>query len=132
MEELQIPVLSPFNSPNYLDLRSCSPRNFDMAKSLGANVAVDYHDATQCSLEICAAIEGNLEATFDCVSSFQFPQIYAAVISEKDSSYVSVSPVPLPWNGAKSVCIQGSKSLGEAFKFGDMVIPADEEAFGSG
>ncbi|KAI5481687.1 GroES-like protein [Pseudohyphozyma bogoriensis] len=52
----------------YRVVATCSPRNFDYVKSLGADIVLNYQDVDQAIEEIKAASGGNLSLVLDAIS----------------------------------------------------------------
>ncbi|KAI9738804.1 MAG: hypothetical protein M1834_008311 [Cirrosporium novae-zelandiae] len=54
-------------SSNLTVITTCSPRNFDLVKSLGATAVFDYNDPS-CGSKINAYTHNTLQHVFDCIS----------------------------------------------------------------
>ena len=73
---------------------TCSPRNFDYVKSLGADEAFDYSDPG-CADKIRAHTGGKLALAWDCVSNLETGRICASAIDpEQGGKYWSLLYVP--------------------------------------
>ncbi len=53
----------------YRPIAICSPHNFDLVKSYGAEATVDYHDGEKASAEIKRISEGRVELGLDTISA---------------------------------------------------------------
>ncbi|KAF2095446.1 putative zinc-binding oxidoreductase ToxD [Rhizodiscina lignyota] len=75
MAAIQYAKLSGFDV-----LVTCSPRNFDLVKSLGASKAYDYKSPT-CAEDIRRDTDNQLFYAFDCISEGSSPGICAGALS---------------------------------------------------
>ncbi|AEO64814.1 uncharacterized protein THITE_2040523 [Thermothielavioides terrestris NRRL 8126] len=66
-------------------LTTCSPRNFQLVKALGAHEAFDYHDATGCGPAIRAATGDGLLYALDCVTVGDSQRICADALTARGS-----------------------------------------------
>lgn len=112
---------------------TCSPRNFDYVKSLGADHVFDYSSPT-CAQDIKEASKNTIGHAFDCISEGSSPKITVAAISDAGGVYSTLLPVPEnevrqinPKVQYKSTL--GYTILGESFKFGPNEMPAKSEDF---
>jgi NADPH:quinone reductase-like Zn-dependent oxidoreductase len=64
-------------------LTTCSPRNFQLVKSLGAHEVFDYHDAAACAAAIRAATGDALLYALDCVAAGDSPRICADALTSR-------------------------------------------------
>lgn len=103
-------------------MTTASPKNFDLVKSRGADVVLDYHDP-HCAQNIQEYTHGSLRYVLDCVST----EISYKLISEAlpESSTVPAQVVTLlptdtwPRKDVTATAILAYTSLGKAFtKFG--------------
>ena len=77
-------------------LTTCSPRNFQLVKALGAHEVFDYHNSEACAAAIRTATKDNLLYAFDCVSTGSSLQICADALTSR--SCVAVYTAALPIN----------------------------------
>ncbi|KAF3055672.1 Protein TOXD [Daldinia childiae] len=76
-------------------LTTCSPRNFQLVKALGAHEAFDYHDSEACAAEIRTATNNDLCYAFDCVSEGSSLQICADALTSKSGVAVYTASLPV-------------------------------------
>lgn len=114
-----------------LVITTCSAANFGLVKEMGADYAFDYHDAKDCVEGIRKVTDGKLRLVFDCVGTFQSPQICADSMASDGEGclYNSLSLTPFPREDVKSIFTGGESVLGEARQIRDQLIPGDEELF---
>lgn len=77
-------------------LTTCSPRNFQLVKALGAHEAFDYHDAEGCGPAIRAATDDGLLYCLDCVAADSSHRICAEALTSRGSGvarYTASLPV---------------------------------------
>ena len=77
-------------------LTTCSPRNFQLVKALGAHEVFDYHDAEVCGAAIRAATGDGLLYTLDCVATASSQRICAEALTSRGSGvarYTASLPV---------------------------------------
>ncbi|KAK8249448.1 chaperonin 10-like protein [Phyllosticta capitalensis] len=113
-------------------ITTCSPRNFDLVKSLGASAAFDYNSPT-CAADIRAHTENSLYFAFDCISEGSSPQICADALSTETSSqkpaYSALLTVKFPRQDIDHRYTLGYTVVGEEFtKFGHN-FPAKKEDY---
>lgn len=73
-------------------ITTCSPRNFDLVKSLGASSAYDYKSPT-CGQDIRRDTGNQLFYAFDCISEGPSPSICAEALSSESKSPQGNPPV---------------------------------------
>ena len=76
-------------------LTTCSPRNFQLVKALGAHEVFDYHDGEACAAAIRAATKDNLLYAFDCVSAGSSLQICADALTSRSGVAVYTAALPI-------------------------------------
>ncbi|KAI1458276.1 oxidoreductase-like protein [Annulohypoxylon moriforme] len=111
---------------------TCSPRNFDLVRSLGADHVFDYNSPTV-GADILKVTNGEIAHVFDCISEGSSPAISAEAIGPKGGKYSALLPVEFPRKDVTSAMTLGYVAIGEPFsKFGMewKVTPEDFE-FGS-
>lgn len=107
-------------------LAICSPHNFDLVVSRGAEKVFDYHSST-CAQEIHDYTSGSLQHVFDCISSSSSAAICEACISSRGGTVACVLPVKYYRSDIESKKLSGYTSFGEPFtKFG-VYTPAKPE-----
>ncbi|KAF1953737.1 oxidoreductase-like protein [Byssothecium circinans] len=96
----------------------CSPHNFDLVVSRGAEKAFDYRSST-CAQEVRDHTSDSLQHVFDCISSSASAAICEACISSRGGAIACVLPVKHSRPGIKSKKLSGYTVFGEPFtKFG--------------
>jgi NADPH:quinone reductase-like Zn-dependent oxidoreductase len=114
---------------------TCSPKNFELVKSLGADAVFDYNDADRCVAEIRDVTQGQLQLAWDCVASPEASRICARALStDQDSHYSSLLRI-----NAEDMAAINSKikvgvsvayvSLGERFEEFGTVFEANPEEY---
>jgi len=70
-----------FDSAGLTVVTTCSPRNFDLVKSYGADAAFDYSDPEKCAKDIREYTNDNLHHVFDCISENTSPEVTSLLSS---------------------------------------------------
>lgn len=107
----------------YTVLATCSPRNFDLVRSLGAAHVFDYKDANSAA-EIRKLTNDQLTLAFDTISSEQTAAYCGNALSSKGGDYTNLLQARVPRDDVRSRGTLAYSVLGEAFKFGPNDIPA--------
>ncbi|CEJ56576.1 Putative ToxD [Penicillium brasilianum] len=110
----------------YKVLTTCSPHNFDLVTSLGADGVFDYRDP-QSAAEIRKLTDNNLKLVFDCISLEASAKYCEAAISTEGGEYSALLNVKVERENVNSRFTLGYTAVGEAFKFGDIPFPAKPE-----
>lgn len=76
----------------YKVITTCSPRNFDYVKSLGADAAFDYNSA-DCAEQIKRAADNKLQYAWDCIGLPDKSVPICAAALESGGHYASLLPV---------------------------------------
>jgi NADPH:quinone reductase-like Zn-dependent oxidoreductase len=71
---------------------TCSPRNMDYLKSLGADAVYDYNSA-ECSKDIREYTKDQLKHVFDCISEGDSTKICVEAMSSSGGTYSTLLPV---------------------------------------
>ncbi|KAI9727308.1 MAG: hypothetical protein M1828_006927 [Chrysothrix sp. TS-e1954] len=110
---------------------TCSPKNFDLVKSYGADAAFDYSDPEKCAKDIKDYTKNNLKYAYDCISEGTSPQICANALADGSGAmYSALLPVAdFPRSDVKQNMTLGYTQLGEAFSFFGNEVPAKPEDF---
>lgn len=111
-------------------ITTCSPRNFDYVKSLGADKWFDYNEPNV-GAHIREYTQNKLKYAWDTVGEEGSAKICAeALTSEAGAKYGSILPVKIPREDVESTSTLMYTVFGEEFKFGkDTVFPASSEDF---
>ncbi|THZ15904.1 GroES-like protein [Aureobasidium pullulans] len=106
----------------------CSPHNWDLVKSLGADATFDYKDP-ECSKKIREHTKDNLKHAFDCISEGSSPDICGNALSSKGGVISFLLPAKSSREDVEDKSTLGYTVVGEAFSFGGTPIPAKPEDF---
>jgi len=90
----------------------CSPKTFELLKSLGADVAFEYHDAKQCVDEIRDAAPG-VELVLDFIGTDDSVQICDDVMAS-GAKYFSLTLSRSKCQDVASAFVFGSEPIGGA------------------
>lgn len=118
---IQFAKLSGYNV-----ITTCSPRNFDLVRSLGADAVFDYKDP-QAAAEIRKHTNDNLKLVFDCISLESSAAFCDNAISTAGGEYSALLNIKIERANVNDRFTLAYTTLGEAFKFGDIPIPANPE-----
>ncbi|TVY37258.1 Protein TOXD [Lachnellula occidentalis] len=109
---------------------TCSPRNFDFVRGLGADVVFDYRDP-ECANHIRELTSDTLTLVLDTIATSQTAAISTqAMSSSKGGIYCNLMGVDSPRKDVKAVFFLGYTGLGEPYTFlGEEwpVVPEDYE-----
>lgn len=78
---------------NLRAITTCSPNNFDLVKSYGAEVAFDYNSST-CAQDIRAYTSNNLMYAVDCITHPSSMKLCYAAIGRAGGRYTAADPYP--------------------------------------
>ncbi|KAK3716679.1 hypothetical protein LTR37_006309 [Vermiconidia calcicola] len=95
---------------------TCSPRNFDLVKSRGADEVFDYHDFQKCEQEIKASVGDDLQYAYVCVMGDDPPKLCAEVLSTKGGKYITIVATPCPRNDVESKMTYGQSIMADTYK----------------
>ncbi|OQE37283.1 hypothetical protein PENCOP_c010G03534 [Penicillium coprophilum] len=110
----------------YKVLTTCSPRNFALVRSLGADEVYDYKDA-QAPAEIRKATDNKLKLVFDCISLESSAAFCDNAISTDGGEYSALLSVKINRANVNDRFTLAYTTVGEAFTFGDIPFPAKPE-----
>ncbi|KAL1962730.1 hypothetical protein VTN77DRAFT_9274 [Rasamsonia byssochlamydoides] len=85
-----------------IPVTTCSPRNFDLVKSLGAAKAFDYHSPT-CGDQIRDFTGNKLVYALDCITDTGSMKICYEAIGSAGGQYLSLDPFPIRGHTRRSV-----------------------------
>ncbi|KAI1213383.1 oxidoreductase-like protein [Annulohypoxylon truncatum] len=105
---------------------TCSPRNFDLVKSLGADHVFDYNSPTA-GADILKVTNGEIAHVFDCISEGNSPAISAEAIGPKGGKYSALLQVDSPRKDVTSAMTLGYLAVGESFSKLGMEFKATAE-----
>jgi len=98
-------------------ITTCSPRNFDLVKSLGADIALDYNDP-QCAQKIRDYTNDSLEHALDCISTKESAEISSSAIGPKGGVVSYLLSVKHDREDVEVKFTLGYSVTGEAFSYG--------------
>lgn len=78
----------------YRPIAVCSPHNFDLVRSYGAEATIDYHDGEKASAEIKRISGGGVELGLDTISEGESYKISIAGFGEKGGQLNLILPPP--------------------------------------
>ncbi|EAW06525.1 zinc-binding alcohol dehydrogenase family protein [Aspergillus clavatus NRRL 1] len=110
----------------YKVLTTCSPRNFDLVKSLGADAAFDYNDASAAA-EIRKDTDNKLKLALDTISLESSAKFCDEALSTEGGEYSSLLPLKVERANVNGRSTLAYTAIGEAFKFGPQPFPARPE-----
>jgi len=112
---------------------TCSEKNFDAVKKLGADLVFDYKD-DKCGEKIRDATHDELFYAFDCVSEGTSMEICAQSLSSRPNvaRYGALLPVDFPRSDVKTSFTLGYTVNGEEFTFFGNHFPAKPQDFDFG
>ncbi|OQD77539.1 hypothetical protein PENDEC_c002G05495 [Penicillium decumbens] len=112
----------------YKVITTCSPRNFDLVRSLGADAVFDYKDPKSAA-EIRKQTDNNLKLVLDCISLESSIEFCDNAISTEGGEYSALLMVKLGRANVNCRSTLAYTVAGEAFQFGDTSFPAKPEDF---
>ncbi|OQV08874.1 hypothetical protein CLAIMM_13088 [Cladophialophora immunda] len=98
----------------YTPITTCSPRNFDLVKSLGAVAAFDYNDP-ECATKIKEYTKNDLKYVWDTISLPKTAQLCSEVISP-GGTYGSILNVEFPRTDVRTTYNLGYTAVGDPVK----------------
>ncbi|KAL5364836.1 chaperonin 10-like protein [Aspergillus floccosus] len=105
---------------------TCSPRNFGLVRSLGADAVFDYHDP-QAAASVRELSNDGLTLVFDTVSSEGSARFCDQALSTDGGDYSTLLPRRIDRANLNSRATMAYTAFGEEFQFGDRVISAKLE-----
>ncbi|KAF5855191.1 hypothetical protein ETB97_009745 [Aspergillus alliaceus] len=102
----------------YRVLTTCSPRSFELVKSLGADAVYDYNDPNTAA-EIRKATANKLKYVLDTISLESSAKFCDEALSTKGGEYTALLTVPIKRENVNDHWTLGYTAVGEKFKFGD-------------
>ncbi|KAH0545503.1 hypothetical protein GP486_008441, partial [Trichoglossum hirsutum] len=114
----------------YKVVTTCSPRNFDLVRSLGADAVFDYNDPN-CAAEIRKFTADKLFYVLDCISTQSAGTICANAIGPAGGKYSCLlSPSPdLSRDDVENLCTIAYTAIGESFSMLRRTFPAAPEDY---
>ncbi|PQE19063.1 zinc-binding oxidoreductase protein [Rutstroemia sp. NJR-2017a BBW] len=118
---IQFAKLSGYNV-----ITTCSPRNFDLVKSLGADAVFDYSDPNAAA-EIRKYTNNNLKLVLDTISLESSAAFCDQAISTEGGDYSTLVPVRIERENVNDRLTIAYTAVGEAFTFGELAVDAKPE-----
>lgn len=114
----------------YKVLTTCSPRNNDFVKSLGADAVYDYKDP-ECGEKINKDTNNSLKLIWDTISLEPSAKICAAAMSSDPTGckYGTILPVKLPRDDIETTTTFMYTIFGDKFTKAGKEFPANQEDF---
>ncbi|KZF23889.1 putative zinc-binding dehydrogenase family oxidoreductase [Xylona heveae TC161] len=81
---------------------TCSPHNFELVKSYGAEAVFDYR-ATDCASAIRSHTRNSLKYALDCISTAESMQICYAALGRAGGRYTALDPYPETVAGTRKI-----------------------------
>lgn len=110
----------------YTVITTCSPHNFDLVKSLGADEVFDYRDPSSAA-KIREYTNDNLQLVFDTISLESSAKFCDNAISTKGGEYSALLVVGIERENVNDRWTLGYTAVGEYFEFGQTPFPAKPE-----
>ncbi|GAD97953.1 zinc-binding oxidoreductase ToxD, putative [Paecilomyces variotii No. 5] len=110
----------------YRVLTTCSARNFDLVKRLGAEAAFDYNDGNAAGA-IRKYTNNNLELVLDTISLEDSARFCDQALSSEGGEYSALLDVGIERSNVHGRWTLAYTAIGEDFKFGDVHVPAKPE-----
>lgn len=108
---------------------TCSPKNFWLVRSLGADHVFDYK-SPKCAASIREITENQLGHAFDTVSTPETAEICCNALSSQGGKYAGLSGLQeLPRKDVENLPIMAYTAFGEAFDFGGQEVPANPKNY---
>ncbi|KAL2864396.1 zinc-binding alcohol dehydrogenase family protein [Aspergillus lucknowensis] len=105
-------------------ITTCSPRHFDLVRSLGADHVFDYRspDAVR---DVKAVTSNSLRYALDTVATEETAQFCSQAMGEEGGKYSSLAPIPrLPRDDVLNLSYMAFTAIGEEFEIGGLRVPA--------
>ncbi|KAH8816970.1 chaperonin 10-like protein [Xylogone sp. PMI_703] len=113
----------------YKVITTCSPHNFELVKSLGADEVFDYKDA-DCGEKINRLTNNSLRLAWDTISTSDSAKIVAEALTSKDSARCAmISKAEFPRDDIQPALTMAYTAVGEDKLIGGYSLPASKEHF---
>jgi NADPH:quinone reductase-like Zn-dependent oxidoreductase len=108
----------------YTVLTTCSPRNFDLVESLGADAVFDYSDPKSAA-EIRRCTNNNLKLVLDTISTKETAKFCDDAISTNGGEYTALLNIGIERENVNDRWTLGYTAVGEDFTFGPQLWAAN-------
>ena len=112
----------------YTVITTCSPRNFDFVKQLGADLVFDYRDP-EAPKAIREYTKDGLKLVFDTIGVKDAIKFCDSALSTQGGEYVTLLVDKIDRENVNSRWVIGYTTLGEYFKYGQWEFPEVPEDF---
>lgn len=112
---------------NYEVITTCSPHNFELCKSFGADHVFDYKDP-ESAKKIQDLVGGSLKLCVDAISTDETASLCAEILSS-NGKYSSILLAVCPRDDVESFRTIGYSFLGEEWEQFGVLNPASKEDF---
>ena len=107
----------------YHVLTTCSPRNFDQVKKIGADAVFDYNDPSSADA-IKDQTKDALTLAFDTISLESSAKYCDRALSSQGGEYSSLLPIKIERENVRDRATMAYTAFGQNFTFGPNEIPA--------
>ncbi|KAL2802324.1 GroES-like protein [Aspergillus granulosus] len=105
-------------------ITTCSPRHFELVRSLGAHHVFDYRSSTAIT-DIKHVTHNSLSYVLDTVATEETARFCCEVMGSKGGKYSSLTPIPhLPRDDVLNGTYMAFTAIGEEFEIGGQSVPA--------
>lgn len=107
----------------YTVITTCSPRNFDLVKKLGADQVYDYNDP-KAAAQVRDSTQNSLKLAFDTISLEDSARFCDNALSTEGGEYSALLPIKIDRENVNDRATLGYTVMGEAFTKGGTEFPA--------
>ncbi|KAL7948025.1 GroES-like protein [Trichoderma barbatum] len=108
---------------------TCSPKNFHLVRSLGADHIYDYN-SPDCAPSIRKITKNRLAHVFDTISTPETAEICCNAVGSQGGKYAGLGGLEqLPRDDVANLRIMAHTAFGEAFDFAGEMIPANPKEY---
>lgn len=107
----------------YTVITTCSPRNFDLVKKLGADQVYDYNDPTSAA-QVRESTQNGLQLAFDTISLKDSAQFCDNALSTEGGEYSALLSITIDRENVNDRVTMGYTVMGEPFSMGTTSFPS--------